>query len=79
MSPRGLCAVYNIRKSAVSATACHQGSTPRVNPRPHALLGSSLIHLYADDTVSYSAGPSPEFVLNALNKAFLVPNKLSLP
>ena len=27
-------------------------------------VGSSLIHLYADDTVLYSAGPSPDFVLN---------------
>jgi hypothetical protein len=31
-------------------------------------VGSSLIHLYADDTVLYSAGPSLE-----------CPNKLSLP
>ena len=28
-------------------------------------VGSSLIHLYADDTVLYSAVPSPNFVLNA--------------
>ena len=33
-----LSAVYKVRKSAVSATACHQGSTPRLNPRPHALI-----------------------------------------
>ena len=34
-------------------------------------LGSSLIHLYADDTVLYSAGPSLDFVLNALQQNFL--------
>ena len=33
-----LCAVYKVRKSTVSATACHQGSTPRLDPRPHTLL-----------------------------------------
>ena len=41
-------------------------------------VGSSLIHLYADDTVLYSAGPSPDFVLNSL-QPFLVSNKLSPP
>jgi hypothetical protein len=34
-------------------------------------IGSSLIHLYADDTVLYSAGPSPDVVLNALQQSFL--------
>ena len=34
-------------------------------------VGSSLIHLYADYTVLYSAGPSPDFVLNALQQSFL--------
>jgi hypothetical protein len=34
-------------------------------------VGSALIHLYADDTVLYSAGPSPDFVLNALQQSFL--------
>ena len=34
---------------------------------------SSLIHLYADDAVLYSAGPSPDFVLNALQQSFLCP------
>ena len=34
-------------------------------------VGISLIHLYADDTVLYSAGPSPDFVLNALQQSFL--------
>ena len=34
-------------------------------------LGSSLIHLHADDTVLYSAGPSPDFVLNSLQESFL--------
>jgi hypothetical protein len=34
-------------------------------------VGSSLIHLYADDTVLYSAGPSPNVVLNALQQSFL--------
>ena len=34
-------------------------------------VGSSLIHLYADDTVLYSAGPSPDFVVNALQQSFL--------
>ena len=34
-------------------------------------VGSSLLHLYADDTVLYSAGPSPDFVLNALQQRFL--------
>ena len=43
-------------------------------------VGSSPIHLYADYTVVYSAGPSPDFVLNALQQSFLiVSNKLSLP
>ena len=31
----------------------------------------SLICLYADDTVLYSAGPSPDVVLNALQQSFL--------
>ena len=34
-------------------------------------VGSSLIHLYEDDTVLYSAGSSPDFVLNALQQSFL--------
>ena len=34
-------------------------------------VGSALIRLYADDTVLYSAGPSPDFVLNALQQSFL--------
>jgi hypothetical protein len=43
-------------------------------------VGSSLMHLYADDTVLYSAGPSLHFVVKTLyNKAFFVSNKLSLP
>ena len=33
-------------------------------------VGSSLIHVYADYTVFYSAGPSQEFVLNALQQSF---------
>ena len=34
-------------------------------------VGSSLIHVYADDTILYSAGPSLEFVLNALQQSGL--------
>ena len=34
-------------------------------------VGTSVIHLYADYTVLYSAGPSPDFVLNALHQSFL--------
>jgi hypothetical protein len=34
-------------------------------------VGSSLIQLYADDTVLYLAGPFPYFVLNALQQSFL--------
>jgi hypothetical protein len=34
-------------------------------------VGSSLIHLYADDRVLYSAGPSPYFVLSAPQQRFL--------
>ena len=34
-------------------------------------VGSAPIHLYAVDTVLYSAGPSPDFVLNALHQSFL--------
>ena len=34
-------------------------------------VGSSVIHLYADDTVLYSAGPSLDFVLNTLQQSFL--------
>ena len=34
-------------------------------------VGSSHIHLYAGDTVLYSAGHSPDFVLNALQQSFL--------
>ena len=34
-------------------------------------VGSSLIHLYADFTVLYSAGPSWDFVLNALHQSFI--------
>jgi hypothetical protein len=41
-----------------------------INDIPQA-VGSSLIHLYADDPVSYSAGPSPDCVLNALQQSFL--------
>ena len=37
-------AVYKVRKSAVSATACHQGSTPRLDPRPHTLLNLHQQH-----------------------------------
>ena len=33
-------------------------------------VGSSLIHLYADDTVLYSAGYSLDFLLNALQQSF---------
>ena len=55
-------AVYKVIKSAVSPIACHQGSNPRLNPRPHTLInlhqqhssGSSLVHLYADDRVILS-------------------------
>ena len=73
--------MYKVRKTAVSATACHQGSTPRLDPRPTLFsiyinniaqaVGSSLIHLYADDAVLESAGPSPNVVLNALQQSFL--------
>jgi hypothetical protein len=42
-------------------------------------VGSSLLHLYADDAVLYSAGPSPDFVLNALQQSFLCVNEVSLP
>ena len=34
-------------------------------------VGSSLIHLYAVDTVFYSDVPSPDFELNALQQRFL--------
>jgi hypothetical protein len=34
-------------------------------------VGISLTHLYADDTILYSTGPSTEFVLNALQQSFL--------
>ena len=37
-------AVYKVRISAFSATACHQGITPRLNPRPHALLNLHQQH-----------------------------------
>ena len=33
-------------------------------------VGSSLIHLYVNDTVLYSIGPSLDFVLNALQQSF---------
>ena len=36
--PHSKSAVDKIRTSAVSATACHQGSTARLVPGPHALL-----------------------------------------
>jgi hypothetical protein len=75
-------AVYKVRTSAISATAYHKGSTPRLDPRPHTLLkwhqqhisqavGSSLIHLYADDKISYSAEPTLDFVLKALKQNFI--------
>ena len=57
---------------------CHQGSIlgPTlliyINNIAQA-VESSLIHLYADDTVLYLAGPSPDFVLNALQQSFLCP------
>jgi hypothetical protein len=34
-------------------------------------VGTALIHLYADDTVLYSASPSLDVVLNALQQSFL--------
>ena len=34
-------------------------------------IGSSLIHLYADDSVLYSAGPALDFVFNTLQQSFL--------
>ena len=34
-------------------------------------VGSCLIRLYKDNTVLYSAGPSTDFVLNALQQSFL--------
>ena len=34
-------------------------------------VGSSLINLYADDTVLYSAVPSQDYVLNTLQQRFL--------
>ena len=34
-------------------------------------VGSSLIYLFADDTVLYTTGPSPDLVLNALQHSFL--------
>ena len=34
-------------------------------------VGSAFIHVYADDTVLYSADPSPDVVLNALQQSFL--------
>ena len=34
-------------------------------------VGSFLIHSYADDTVLYSASPSPDVVLNALQQSCL--------
>ena len=49
-------AVYKFRTSAVSATAYHQGSTPRLDPRPHALLNlhqQDTVAQAADDTVLY--------------------------
>ena len=74
------CSVFR-QTSSVSATACHQGSTPRLDPRLH-ILSPSLIYTNAhtvaspvksrwsqqkndDDTVLYSTVPSPDFVLNS--------------
>ena len=72
--------MFKVRTSAVLATACHQGSTPRLDPRPHALsiyinniaqaVGGSLIYLYADDSLILS-WPLPDVVLNALQQSFL--------
>jgi hypothetical protein len=69
--------VNKVRKSAVSATACHQGSTPRLlGPTLFSIyinniaqaVGSSLIYVYADDTVSW---PLLDLVLNAQQQSFL--------
>jgi hypothetical protein len=72
--------VYKVITSAVSATVTKgvpQGSIPDptlfsiyINNIAQA-VGSSPIHLYADDTVVYSAGPSPDFVLNTVQQSFL--------
>ena len=40
-------------------------------------VGSSLIHLYADDTVLHSAGPSRDFVLHALQSFLSVQQAFS--
>ena len=74
-------AVYEVRKFAVSDTACQQRSTPRFDPRPYALLNLHQQHssdsrklshpFICYDTVLHSAGPSPGFVLNALQQSFL--------
>ena len=40
-----------------------------INDIAHSALGSS-IHLYADDTVLYTAGPSPDMVLTSLQNSF---------
>ena len=73
--------MYKVRTSAVSATACHQWCTQGsiLGPTHFSIyinnisqaVGSSLIHLYEDDTVLYLAGPSPDFVLNTLQQSFL--------
>jgi hypothetical protein len=43
-------------------------------------VGSSLPHLYVDDAALYSAGPSPDFVLNTLQQSFLsVQQAISAP
>ena len=33
-------------------------------------VGNSSIHLYADDTILYTAGPSPDTVLKTLQDSF---------
>ena len=81
--PLSKSAVYEVRTSAVSATACHQWSTTRIDPRAHAVyniaqaIGSSLIHVYADD--SHAQLAPPQILGKPLNKAVLVSSKLSLP
>jgi hypothetical protein len=47
-------AMYKVRTSAVSATACHQGSNPMLDPRPHALQNVHQQHSSGSRKLSHA-------------------------
>jgi hypothetical protein len=83
-------AVYEVRTSAVSATACHQGSTPRLYPRPYALFNLHQHHSSSSRKLSHPficrwhslilSWPLPGFcVKHSMTKLSLCPTSFLCP